>query len=182
MLNPVVVPAKMLKLPLNTTYFTSNLHSNLHASYTYIKQAIEGFPLDKETVVLHFADHDPSGLDMTRDLRKRFSNYSLRPVRIIEVKRVALSFDQVQDYHLDPNPTKSADPRYEEYRCHFGNQCWELDAIDPNELQKIVKKAIEKHIDVEAWKGTLNEQELERQKLNARFLEIEKKLQEIDLL
>jgi hypothetical protein len=46
-----------------------------YASYTYIKQAIERFPLRKDTIVLHFADHDPSGLDMTRDLEERFANY-----------------------------------------------------------------------------------------------------------
>lgn len=140
-----------------------------YASYTFIKQAIERFPLDKCTVVLHFADHDPSGLDMTRDLQKRLDNYSIDSLRIIEVERVALSYDQVIDYNLSPNPTKLADPRSEEYVAEFGNQCWELDAIDPDDLQIIVKEAITKHIDEKAWNQTIEEQELEREQLQIQF-------------
>jgi hypothetical protein len=152
-----------------------------YASYTYIIQIIERFPVDKETTVLHFADHDPSGLDMTRDLQNRLSNYSIDPLRTIQVERVALSFDQVQRFGLSPNPTKSADPRIDDYVSQFGDQCWELDAIEPNELQRIAEEAIVRHIDSVAWKSTLAEQELERKQLDAQFSVIEKKLQEIGL-
>lgn len=152
-----------------------------YASYTYIIQIIERFPIDKETTVLHFADHDPSGLDMTRDLQNRLSNYSLYPLRIIQVERIALSYDQVHDFNLSPNPTKSADPRIDRYVSQFGEQCWELDAIDPNGLQRIAEEAIVRHIDRAAWKSTLERQELERKQLETKFSVIEKKLQEIDL-
>lgn len=40
--------------------------------------------------MLHFADHDTSGIDMTRDLQKRFTKYSDLEVK---VERVALNFD-----------------------------------------------------------------------------------------
>jgi hypothetical protein len=149
-----------------------------YASYTYIKQAIENLPVDKDIIILHFADHDPSGLDMTRDLQERFSDYYSGDVK---VERVALTYNQVQTYHLSPNPTKTADPRAKEYVSQFGNQCWELDAIEPNELQRLVSESIEKHIDVEKWNKTLEEAKQERQELEKIFSEIRKKFEEMGL-
>ncbi|RLI65376.1 MAG: hypothetical protein DRO67_02760 [Candidatus Asgardarchaeum californiense] len=148
-----------------------------YASYTYIKRAIETFPIDKEIIVLHFADHDPSGLDMTRDLYERLNDYSGREIK---VERVALSYEQVLQYNLAPNPTKSADPRAQTYISKFGNQCWELDAIEPNELQRLVEEAIVKHIDEDLWEETLEEEKEEREQLRRIFSEIKKKLNEID--
>jgi len=150
-----------------------------YASYTYIKQAIEMFPIDKEIVILHFADHDPSGLDMTRDLQERFNDYYSGDVK---VERVALTYSQVQKYHLSPNPTKTADPRATEYISRFGNQCWELDALDPNELQKLVLESIKRHIDAEKWNKTLEEERQERQELEKIFSEIRKKFEEMGYL
>jgi hypothetical protein len=150
-----------------------------YASYTYIKQAIEMFPIDKEIVILHFADHDPSGLDMTRDLQERFNDYYSGDVK---VERVALTYSQVQKYHLSPNPTKTADPRATEYISRFGNQCWELDALDPNELQKLVLESIEQHIDAEKWNKTIEKEKQERQELEKIFSEIRKKFEEMGYL
>jgi hypothetical protein len=125
------------------------------------------------------ADHDPSGLDMTRDLKERFESYASRK---IEVERVALSHDQVQDYDLIPNPAKTADPRAEDYVSQYGNECWELDAIEPNELQGLVEEAILRHIDIDTWMATKEKQEQERTKLATIFSEIELKLREMGLL
>jgi hypothetical protein len=150
-----------------------------YASYTYIKQAIEMFPIDKEIVILHFADHDPSGLDMTRDLQERFNDYYSGDVK---VERVALTYSQVQKYHLSPNPTKTADPRATEYISRFGNQCWELDALDPNELQKLVLESIKRHIDAEKWNKTLEEERQERQELEKIFQKLERNLKKWAIL
>jgi hypothetical protein len=150
-----------------------------YASYTYIKQAIENLPVDKEITILHFADHDPSGLDMTRDLQERFSDYFSEDIK---VEKVALTYNEVRKYNLSPNPTKTADPRAREYVSKFGNQCWELDAIEPNELQRLVSESIVKHIDAEKWNKTLEEEKQERQELEKVFSEIRKKFEEMGYL
>ncbi|RLI61344.1 MAG: hypothetical protein DRO67_08115 [Candidatus Asgardarchaeum californiense] len=150
-----------------------------YASYSYIREAIKILPDDKEITILHFADHDPSGLDMTRDLYNRFNDYASRR---IEVERIALSYDQIRQYNLAPNPTKSADPRHRTYVSQFGNQCWELDAVEPNELQRLVKRSIVKHINPRIWNSNLSKQEQEREKLRRIFSEINGKFQEMGLL
>lgn len=150
-----------------------------YASYTYIMEALTMLPEEKEITVLHFADHDPSGLDMTRDLEARISDYSNLDVT---VERVALNHNQVQHYELPPNPTKHADPRAEGYVAEYGNECWELDAIDPDELQRLVSQSIIEHIDVELWDKTIEEQEKERQWLEEIFSEIRENFRKMGLL
>jgi len=150
-----------------------------YASYTYIQKALEKLPEEKEITVLHFADHDPSGLDMTRDLEARISEYSELDVT---VERVALNYDQVQGYRLPPNPTKTADPRAEEYVTIYGNECWELDAIEPNELQRLVFESILEHIDTEIWDNTIDEEAKETQWLEKKFSEVTENFQKMGLL
>jgi len=140
-----------------------------YASYTYIKEALAMLPEDKEIIILHFADHDPSGLDMTRDLENRISEYSNLN---ITVERVALNYDQIQRYEFPPNPTKRADPRAENYIAEYGNECWERDAIEPVELQRMVSEAIESHIDSDLWNQTLEQIRQEREKLREMFSSI----------
>lgn len=152
-------------------YKVTTCPSRGYASYTYVKEAISTLPEDKEITILHFADHDPSGLDMTRDLENRLSEYS--DLHDITVERIALNHDQVQHYELPPNPTKRADPRYERYNAEYGNECWELDAIEPVELQAMVSRAIRSHIDSDMWNQTLEEIRQEREELRTLFSSIE---------
>lgn len=151
-----------------------------YASYTYIKEAVAKFPEGKQITVLHFADHDPSGLDMTRDLEQRLHRYSeLEGLDLnISVQRIALTHQQVQEYNLTPNPTKTADPRATGYTEEFGNQSWELDAIEPNELQRLVSESLKSHIDADIWNQTLEQQTQERQELEEQFSAIEQLLRE----
>jgi hypothetical protein len=146
-----------------------------YASYTYIKEAIARLPEDKHITILHFADHDPSGIDMTRDLEERFHNYSDLD---IEVERIALTHNQVQYYELPPNPTKRADPRAKSYIAEYGNECRELDAIEPVELQRMVSEAIESHIDPDIWKQNWEQMQQEREELRTLFSSIKNLLME----
>lgn len=95
-------------------------------------------------VILHLGDHDPSGLDMTRDLRDRLSLYARSPV---DVRRVALNMDQVEAFGPPPNPAKESDKRFEAYRREYGEKCWELDALPPEDLARLTREAIDQHID-----------------------------------
>ena len=100
----------------------------------------------KPAIILHFADHDPSGIDMSRDLRDRLGN--------VEVRRVALTFEQVQHYNLIPNPAKMADTRANGYVSQYGSQCWELDAIPPDELVRLCGDAVASLIsNPDAWQA-----------------------------
>jgi hypothetical protein len=103
---------------------------------------------DKEIVVLHFGDHDPSGLDMTRDIRERLQLFG---AEYVEVRRLALNMPQVEQYEPPPNPAKVTDSRFDAYQKEYGDESWELDALDPKTLADLVRDEIESIIDREQW-------------------------------
>ena len=104
--------------------------------------------IDRPLIILYVGDYDPSGMYMSEvDLPNRFSKYDGDHVKL---KRVALTSDQVRN--LPSFPAKRKDPRYRWYVEHYGRTCWELDALDPNDLRTIVERAIVKEIDQVAWK------------------------------
>jgi hypothetical protein len=135
-----------------------------YSSFTKVKELIDVFDNypDHEKIILHFSDHDPSGLDMTKDWKIRLAKYG--ELSDIEVKRIALNIDQVKAYQLAPNPVKMADPRAKSYVSQYGQECWELDAVPPNQLQRMIREAIEDNIDLEEWNKRIEDIEAERNK------------------
>ena len=83
----------------------------------------------KDLVLFHLGDQDPSGVDMTRDNGDRVELYSSG--QFVDVRRLALNMDQVEEYSPPPNPVKLTDSRAEGYVAQFGTSSWELDALEP---------------------------------------------------
>ena len=107
-------------------------------------------------VVLHLADHDPNGIDMTRDVRDRLALYARQPV---EVRRVALNLDQVRQHNPPPNFAKESDTRFEGYVKTFGTrECWELDALSPTVIADLIRDEIEALIDWPEWNAAQAEE------------------------
>jgi len=98
-------------------------------------------------VILHFGDHDPSGKDMTRDISDRLELF----MGGVEVKRLALNMDQVEQYDPPPNPAKTTDSRYGAYIAEFGEESWELDALEPAVIATLIRNAIRALIDQDLW-------------------------------
>lgn len=115
----------------------------------------------RPTYILHFGDHDPSGLDMTRDIEERLNLFGAFP----KVKRLALNMSQVKKYNPPPNPAKETDSRFEDYRAKFGNKSWELDALPPDIFVKMVEGEVAKLIDEKQWTKQLKAEESGKEQL-----------------
>jgi hypothetical protein len=100
---------------------------------------------DREPVLLYLGDHDPSGEDMVRDIRDRLIMFGIED---ITVKKVALTYEQVEEYNPPPNPTKLSDSRAPAYVSKYGDNSWEVDALPPEVLQQLITSAIEQYADV----------------------------------
>lgn len=125
----------------------------------------EAYGENKRCILLHLGDHDPSGIDMTRDNSDRlfmFSNQSY-----VDVRRLALNIEQVNRYNPPPNPAKLTDSRVGGYIAQYGESSWELDALQPEVIEGIINREVESIIDKEIWDDTLQEQEIARKKLAA---------------
>jgi hypothetical protein len=106
----------------------------------------DGRPL----VILYVGDFDPSGLYMSeQDLPARFDRYNGDHITL---KRIALTTKQLTGLPSFPATDKRKDPRYKWFRANYGGRCWELDAMDPNDLRVCVERAIKKLIEPVAWK------------------------------
>lgn len=113
-------------------------------------------------VVFHLGDHDPSGLDMTRDNRDRLAVFAGTPVQVV---RLALNRDQIDRYRPPPNPAKKTDARFAGYAAEHGGSSWELDALDPTVIGDLIRDAVVKLRDPALWDAAVADQEAEREVL-----------------
>lgn len=118
--------------------------------------------------VIHLGDHDPSGIDMTRDNRERLEMFA--DDTDVEVIRVALNEEQVEQYRPPPNPAKLSDSRAAGYVEKFGYESWELDALEPQVIDSVISDEIDQYIDHEAWE----EMEEREKKARARIAQVAK--------
>ena len=103
----------------------------------------------QDVLILHLGDHDPSGIDMTRDLAERLRLFSFSTP--FEMRRIALTMDQVNVEEPPPNPAKITDSRFEGYRRLYGDESWELDALNPAYLTELVSRHVREQISWKAW-------------------------------
>lgn len=128
-----------------------------NAGMRLVRKAREG----KEVIIIHFGDHDPSGMDMTRDIADRLVTYGA----LLDVERIALNMNQVDHYKPPPNPAKTTDSRYAGYIAEFGSKSWELDALEPQVLSDLVTSFVQERIDDDAWEEVTEREEAAQARL-----------------
>ncbi len=150
--------------PIRVPYFACRGYtsdSELWAAGQRMKRVTDG---GRMPLILHLGDHDPSGIDMTRDIIERVMLFARTP---IEVRRLALNMDQVHEYGPPPNPAKVTDSRFESYEAAYGDESWELDALPPEVLTALIRDEVSTLIDQAAWDESIEREESERSQLRA---------------
>ncbi|UCF02936.1 MAG: hypothetical protein JSV14_04595 [Deltaproteobacteria bacterium] len=133
-----------------------------YQSVTYLEnfayKAHRAISKGKDPVVLYVGDLDPSGVQMFEANIETLEDEM--DVVGAEFHRIALNPDQVAAYNLpsDPDAGKTTDPRYWGYVQRYGETFVELDALHPSDLQKILRTAIESHLDMEVFKAQEDEE------------------------
>jgi len=97
----------------------------------------------KHGIILTLSDMDPSGHDMPRDIQ----DYLLKIFDCdVEVRRVALDYEQISELGLVESfvPIKPQDPRTPKFLEKYtaDAKCYELDAVDPQDMAEILENAI----------------------------------------
>lgn len=132
--------------------------SAMHDAAIRMKRAEDN---GQQPVILYLGDHDPSGIDMVRDIRERLEEFGVD----IRVEAIALTDEQIATYNPPPNPAKITDPRAKFYISKYGPTSWEVDALRPDVLNSLVVKKIEENIDMATFNGVVNQEQLDIEKL-----------------
>lgn len=112
--------------------------------------------------ILYLGDHDPSGLDMVRDISYRTLMFDA----VASIDRLALNMNQIKRYKPPPNPAKMSDPRADEYIREYGSESWELDALDPAVLADMVERGIRRLLDIPKYEAAVAREAAEKEDLD----------------
>lgn len=154
--------------PWQVPYFSCRGYtsdSEIWAAARRLRQhALDGFT----PIIYHLGDHDPSGIDMSRDIEDRLRLFGQEALSaVLQVKRIALNMDQVEQYEPPPNPAKETDSRFAQYQREHGDESWELDALDPTTLSALIADEMKAIIDKKVWKASEADRDVGRRELAA---------------
>ena len=141
--------------PMDVRFFACKGYASQSAIWEAAQRLLQQRDKGKEVHIIHLGDHDPSGIDMSRDIYEKLSMFTYEKVH---VERIALNMSQVQQFNLPPNPAKTTDSRYADYASKFGEQSWELDSLNPQLLVELITKSIQQYRDDKLWEEAAQEE------------------------
>lgn len=137
-------------------YFSCRGYTSMSEVWSAAQRLLRQKDKGKIVHIIHLGDHDPSGIDMTRDIQDRLDMFTYSSIHI---ERIALNMDQVEEYAPPPNPAKTTDSRYQKYLEEYGEESWELDALEPDVLVERIQEAIEQYRDETIWEEAVSLEE-----------------------
>lgn len=124
-----------------------------------IREAIQA---NKASKILYLGDHDPSGLNMIKDIENRLNEFLSMSVT---VEHIALTKEQIGKYNPPANAAKETDPRYKEYQELYGGECWEVDALPPDVMIELVDRVIDEYVDKKKMNKIIEQEQKDVRKL-----------------
>ncbi|MEM3356898.1 MAG: hypothetical protein QW166_03620 [Candidatus Bathyarchaeia archaeon] len=134
-----------------------------YSSKSYLYEAAKRLnDIGKPITILFFSDLDPRGLDIQRDVEETLHNFGVD----FNLERVALTRQHVEAYSLPHAPTKKTDTMARQWVETYGDNIWELDALDPNLLMQLVEQSILQHFNQSLFEKRNELQMQNRDKIN----------------
>jgi len=135
----------------------------------------------EQLVVLFLSDFDPDGIviaeSFARSMRDDFDIENIVPVR------VGLTREQIDA--MDDPPTaldpKTTSPNYRAFVKEHGEDCWELEAIPPADLQQILRESIDSVLDVKAFNAEVDAEKTDAAKLDGVRKTVHSALESLNL-
>jgi hypothetical protein len=131
-----------------------NFLNNLAAKYRLSIQVLRGFAslsMYRKALIraaergvrkiLYIGDFDPSGL-----LIEKVAEREMDSGRGIQVKRIALTFEQVKRFRPPSVPVNRRDSRARDYIAKYGDRCWEVESVRPRTLYRLVEEKLRENV------------------------------------
>lgn len=189
--------------PLDVPYFSCRGYTSQSEMWSAAQRLLGKVREGKKVHIIHLGDHDPSGIDMSRDIDDRLNKFLFHHVTVdiaksdhkkpgesfeewkerrlgwlheetirrmseaFTVHRIALNMNQVRQYDPPPNPAKITDSRAQGYIREYGDESWELDALEPSVITDLIQTEVENLRDQDAWDEAVDEETKHRKALSA---------------
>ncbi|MCI0465748.1 MAG: hypothetical protein L0Y57_01900 [Beijerinckiaceae bacterium] len=149
-------------LPVTSKYDVPLMVARGYASLSFLSEAANYIKdEDRPTYIYHLGDFGPSGVDASEKIERTLQQ--LAPSAEIHFERIAVTPEQIADWHLPSRPTKQTDSRAKS----FGSLSVELDSIDPPMLREIVEGVIDRHLPQHQYRVLMAAEESERKAIAA---------------
>jgi hypothetical protein len=156
---------KRVTEPYHIPIMVNRGYSSVSAMYDAYNRFNRAVSIDQDVYVLYLGDFDPSGMDMIRDVRDRILEFFGDNYAPFEIIPVALTREQIDEYEPPPNPAKMSDPRAGKFVDEHGDTSWEVDALPPEVLNRVLDRAIKDLIDFDLYRSVVESEEADKEKL-----------------
>lgn len=171
---------------MDVTYFSCRGYTSASEMYKAGERMNRAIEQGRRPIVLHLGDHDPSGIDMTFDIWKRLNMFAGANYKVlqkldpkssmhvvkwdfiddgVEVRRLGLNREQIEQFSPPPNPAKVTDSRSKTYIQEHGYESWELDSLSPRVLSSIIDQEVRSILDLEKWEAQREMQRMGRKEI-----------------
>lgn len=148
---------------LRVNYFATKGYNSQSEQWKSGRRLASYIQKGQRPIVLHLADHDPAGIDMTRDTTDRLAMFAGYPIQVI---RIALTMNQIEAFNPPPFPAKETDTKAAAYVAQYGEDSWEMDALDPAAFKEIIEKAVSGFRDDAIFQRTLAKEAADNDELD----------------
>lgn len=153
-------------------------YSSASAMFDSYQRFKEAYNQNQAIKVIYLGDFDPSGEDMVRDIKDRTMEFIMGDMRFdteyeaevdfkFSISKIALTTEQIRKYNPPPNPAKMTDPRAKDFVKKHGATSWEVDALRPEVLNKILEDSIKEHLDEDMFHEIVSREEEDKDKLRS---------------
>ena len=131
-----------------------------YSSQTYVDDVIDDIEEQgREAVLIYAGDFDPSGEEILRDFEERTNG-------CLDVVRIALTPEQVEQYDLPPQMGKSTDSRASRFIAKHGRLVQvELEALPSETLRELYQYAIDEFLDASTFETVRQDERHQRDAL-----------------
>jgi hypothetical protein len=133
------------------------------SSASYLYEAAESIKEDgRPTVVYILSDFDPAGFRIAERIEAGLREH-IPAHQDLKAVRVAVDYEQIQEYDLVTRPVKKSDTDAAEFVRRYGDVSCELEAMPPTRLRRLLAEHLHEHMS-KGWLRTLKLAEEEERK------------------
>lgn len=142
------------------------------SSKTFVYEATQSYRnLHKPVVILYVGDWDPTGLAIPFSIEDRMGRYSVGAGLDVELRRVAVTAEDVASGQFISHSVNANDPNYRRFVAHCElmelapQTAVEVEAVPPDQLRQRLEDAIDELVDGRVWNAALAAEQSERELL-----------------